>query len=75
MCLAVPGQLLEVAERDGLRVGSVDFGGVRKEVCLDGVPDAVPGDYVLVHVGFALQVRDTKAAAEMRSAVLGPGDA
>jgi hydrogenase expression/formation protein HypC len=75
MCLAVPGQLVAVAERDGLRVGSVDFGGVRKEVCLNGVPDAAPGDYVLVHVGFALQVLDTQAAAEMRTALRGPGAA
>jgi len=75
VCLAVPGQLVAVAQRDGLRVGSVDFGGVRKEVCLDGVPDAAPGDYVLVHVGFALQVLDTQAADEMRAALRGPDDA
>jgi hydrogenase expression/formation protein HypC len=75
VCLAVPGQLVEIAEREGLRVGSVDFGGLRKEVCLEGVPDAAPGDYVLVHVGFALQVLDVQAAAEMRAAVLGPGNA
>lgn len=64
MCLAVPGMLLEVAESDipDLRTGKVDFGGIRKEVSLAFTPEAVPGDYVLVHVGFALAVIDPAEA-------------
>ena len=59
MCLAVPGRVLEILD-DGaaLKRGKVDFGGIRKEVCLAYTPDAKPGDYVLVHVGFALTIVD-----------------
>ncbi len=58
MCLAVPGKIvtLVVEEHFGLRSGDVDFGGVRKEVCLEYTPDAIVGDYVMVHVGFAISV-------------------
>lgn len=58
MCLAVPGKLVEITEAEGaaLKRGKVDFGGVRREVCLSFVPEAVVGDYLLVHVGFALSV-------------------
>jgi hydrogenase expression/formation protein HypC len=55
MCLAIPGKLIEVAEEPhGLLMGKANFGGIVKQVCLQYVPEAVPGDYVLVHVGFAL---------------------
>ena len=55
MCLAIPGKLVEVRESaDWLRTGTVDFGGVVKEISLALVPEAVVGDYVLVHVGMAL---------------------
>jgi hydrogenase expression/formation protein HypC len=54
MCLAVPGRLTEVFDDDGVRMGKVSFDGVVRRVCLDCVPDAKPGEYVLVHVGFAL---------------------
>ena len=56
MCLAVPGRIIEVENRDGLRLAQVDFGGVSREVCLDYVPEAVVGDYCIVHVGFAIRV-------------------
>jgi len=63
MCLAVPGKLLSVAGDDPLqRQGRVSFGGVIKEVSLACVPEAQPGDYVLVHVGFALSVVDEAEA-------------
>jgi len=58
MCLAVPGKILETAERDGSRVGKVQFGGLTRQAYLDFVPEAVPGDYVIVHVGFALSLVD-----------------
>jgi hydrogenase expression/formation protein HypC len=54
MCLAIPGKIIEKQERDGALLGRVDFGGVIREVHLDFVPEAEIGDYVVVHVGFAL---------------------
>jgi len=64
MCLAVPGKIVTLMEEKnlGLRRGKVDFGGIRKEVCLDYTPEARLGDYVLVHVGFALTVVDEEEA-------------
>jgi hydrogenase expression/formation protein HypC len=64
MCLAVPGKIVSVIEEEGLawRRGKVDFGGVQKEVCLAYTPEASVGDYVLVHVGFALNVVDEEEA-------------
>ena len=54
MCLAIPGKVIETLESDGIRMAKVSFSGVVKQVCLEYTPDAAPGDYVLVHVGFAL---------------------
>jgi len=55
MCLAVPGRILEASGEDALsRRGKIDFGGIEKEVSLAFVPEATVGDYVLVHVGFAI---------------------
>ena len=64
MCLAVPGRVLEVREPGDLRAARVDFGGVVREASLAFVPEARVGDYVLVHVGFALSRIDEKAARE-----------
>jgi hydrogenase expression/formation protein HypC len=54
MCLAVPGKILETKEENGSRLGRVQFGGITRLVQLDFVPEAEVGDYVIVHVGFAL---------------------
>jgi hydrogenase expression/formation protein HypC len=62
MCLAVPGRVLEIEERDGTRMATVDFGGVVKEVCLEYLPDLRVGEYAIVHVGFALQRLDEQEA-------------
>ncbi|NUS14492.1 MAG: HypC/HybG/HupF family hydrogenase formation chaperone [Streptomyces sp.] len=62
MCLAVPGRVLKIEERDGTRMASVDFGGVVKEVCLEYLPDLRVGEYAIVHVGFALQRLDEESA-------------
>lgn len=63
MCLAVPGKVLSIAGEDPLsRSGRVSFGGVVKEVNLAYVPEAKVGDYVIVHVGFALSVLDETEA-------------
>ena len=64
MCLAVPGRVLSVSEVDGTLMAQVDFGGIRKEVCLEYVPDAASGEYVIVHVGFAIQRLDEASAIE-----------
>ena len=60
MCLAVPGRVLSVAEQDGTTMAQVDFGGLQKEVCLAYIPDVQVGEYVIVHVGFAIQRLDEK---------------
>ncbi len=62
MCLAVPGRVLTLDERDGTTMAEVDFGGVRKDVCCQYVPDVSIGDYVIVHVGFAIQRLDEASA-------------
>ena len=64
MCLAVPGKVLEIWEKDSTRMANVDFGGVIKQVCLEFVPDIEIGEYTVVHVGFALQRLDEKSAME-----------
>jgi len=64
MCLAVPGAVLDIWEKDGTKMAKVDFGGVEKEVCCEFVPDIAVGDYTIVHVGFALQRLDEKSARE-----------
>ncbi len=70
MCLAIPARVCDVREVEGLRMGTVDFGGVRREICLAYVADeVVPGDYVIVHVGFAL-ARVDAAEAERTLALL-----
>jgi hydrogenase expression/formation protein HypC len=64
MCLAVPGKVLEVEDRDHTRMAKVDFGGVVKDVCLAYLPDIQVGDYTIVHVGFAIQKLDEASALE-----------
>lgn len=64
MCLAIPGKIQEIYEKDGLRMARVDFGGVVREVCLAYVPEARIGDYCLVHVGFALNLMSEEEAQE-----------
>ena len=54
MCLAVPGKVLEAADVGISRIAKVEFGGITRQVYLDFVPEVQPGDYVLVHVGFAI---------------------
>lgn len=62
MCLAVPGKILETKEENGSRLGRVQFGGITRQVQLDFVPEAVIGDYVIVHVGFALSTVNAEEA-------------
>ena len=62
MCLAIPGKVIETYHEHEVLMGKVDFSGVLKRVCLEHVPKASVGDYVLVHVGFALQCIDETEA-------------
>jgi hydrogenase expression/formation protein HypC len=64
VCLAIPGKLVEIREdAHGVRMGKANFGGIVKQVCLEYTPEAIAGDYVLVHVGFALGKVDEEEAA------------
>ena len=64
MCLAIPGKLIEIAEDpNGVRMGRANFGGIVKQVCLEYTPEVQKGDYVLVHVGFALSKVNEEEAA------------
>jgi hydrogenase expression/formation protein HypC len=63
MCLAIPGQVLEEYEQNGMRMAKVKFGGIVREASLDYVPEAKVGDFVLVHVGFAISTVNAEEAA------------
>ena len=66
MCLAIPGKIVSVSGNDPLeRMGKIDFGGILKEASLAYVPDARVGDYVIVHVGFALSKVDEAEAKKV----------
>lgn len=62
MCLAIPGCIEQIFQEDGLKMAKVNFGGIRKTICIEYVPGACLGDYVLVHVGFAISVIDEDEA-------------
>ncbi len=62
MCLGVPGRVMTTIDVAGLLMGTVDFGGVSRDVCLGYVPQARVGDYVIVHVGFAISLVDETEA-------------
>lgn len=64
MCLAIPGKLVEImAHPSGIKMGKANFGGIVKQICLEYTPEVELGDYVLVHVGFALSKIDEEEAA------------
>jgi hydrogenase expression/formation protein HypC len=62
MCLAIPGKVMTRETIGGITVGHVQFGGISRQVCLDFVPEAQAGDFVLVHVGFAISRVDADEA-------------
>ena len=64
MCLAIPGRVQAVRDDRGTRMATVEFGGVRKEICLAYLPDVAVDDYVIVHVGFAISRVDEASALE-----------
>ncbi len=62
MCLAVPGKIMNDYQQAGMRMANVQFGGIVRQACLEYVPEAQVGDYVLVHVGFAISRVDEEEA-------------
>ena len=69
MCLAIPGKVVDTYDRNGLRMGKVQFGGITREACLEYVPETQNGDYVLVHVGFAISRVDEDEAERTYAAL------
>jgi hydrogenase expression/formation protein HypC len=67
MCLGIPGKITEIYEQGDLPMGKVEFGGIVKETCLAYTPEAKVGDYVIVHVGFAISQVDEAEAQEIFS--------
>ena len=65
MCLGIAGKLVELYEQDGLPMGKVEFGGIVRETCLAYTPEAEVGEYVIVHVGFAISVVDEEEAMQV----------
>jgi hydrogenase expression/formation protein HypC len=65
MCLGIPGQVVESYREHDVLMGKVDFGGVCKRVCLEHVPEVQQGNYVIVHVGFALSIVDEAEAKQV----------
>lgn len=74
MCLAVPGKIIEITPTAAAKMGKVDFGGVVREVCLEAVPEAAIGAYVIVHAGFALNTLSEREAQETLDALRELGD-
>jgi hydrogenase expression/formation protein HypC len=64
MCLGVPGKIVEIEEKNGLKMAKVDFGGIFREACLDYVPEAKVGEYCVIHVGFAISILSEADAME-----------
>jgi hydrogenase expression/formation protein HypC len=74
MCLGIPGRVVEIRDDAGLPMGKVDFGGVRKEACLAYLPEVGLGDYVIVHVGFAISRVDEEEALKTLEILATMGD-
>ena len=64
MCLGIPGKILSVYEDHGTKMANIDFGGVKIEACIEVIPEAKPGDWTIVHAGFALNLLSEEEAQE-----------
>ncbi len=64
MCLAIPGKIIEIKNTPGMKMAVVDFGGVRRDVCIEALPDVKINEYVIVHAGFALNILSEEEARE-----------
>lgn len=67
MCLGVPGKIVDIYKKDTLTMGKVDFGGVIREACFETLPDAKPGEYAIIHVGFAISLLSEEEALDTLS--------
>ncbi len=65
MCLGIPGKVISIQTDTPMPMGKVEFGGIAKDICLAYLPDVQVGEYVLVHVGFAISKVDEDEAAEI----------
>jgi hydrogenase expression/formation protein HypC len=74
MCLGIPGKVIEIRDDAGLPMGKVDFGGVRKDACLAYIPEVQLGDYVIIHVGFAISRVDEEEALKTLEILATMGD-
>ena len=74
MCLGIPGRVVEIRDDGGLPMGKVDFGGVRKDACLAYIPEVQLGDYVIIHVGFAISRVDEDEALKTLEILAQMGD-
>lgn len=75
MCLAIPGKVVDIDRRSHPVMGTVSFGGIQKQICLEWVPDVTVGDYVIVHVGFAISTMDESEAKETLDILNGMSEA
>ena len=64
MCLAVPGKIIEIYQKQELKMAKVDFSGVTREACIEHVPEAKIGDYAIIHVGFAISLLSKEEAQQ-----------
>jgi hydrogenase expression/formation protein HypC len=64
MCLGIPGKIISMYEDHGTKMAKVDFGGVTREVCIEVIPEAKPGDWTIIHAGFALNLLSEEEAQE-----------
>lgn len=64
MCLGIPAKVIELYDKNGMKMAKVDFGGAIKEVCMEYLPEVRLGDYTIIHVGFGLSILDEKEALE-----------
>lgn len=64
MCLGIPGKIVELYEQGGLKMAKIDFGGVLREACMEAAPEAVVGEYAIIHAGFALNILSEEDALE-----------
>lgn len=74
MCLGVPGKVIEISEENGVAMGVVDFGGIRRSCCLEFTPQVTVGDWVVIHVGFAISTVDEEEAARAYALLAEMGD-
>jgi hydrogenase expression/formation protein HypC len=64
MCLGIPGKIISIYDIQGTKMAKIDFGGVTREACIEVIPEAKPGDWTIVHAGFALNLLSEEEARE-----------